>query len=68
MTDQRTLPDEVQSDAQALIAALSRGTRVDEATRQRIRERANKVRDELKEQHGALNIAVDLIRQSRDDV
>ena len=67
MSDPRALSDEVQNDTQALIEALSRGTRVDEATRQRIRERANKVRDELKEQHGALNIAVDLIRQSRDE-
>ena len=67
MSEQHTLPAEVEADMQAVMEALHSGRRMDEETYRRIRERAEKVRDELKKQHGEMEIAVDLIRQTRDD-
>ena len=67
MSEQYTLPDDLQCDLRALMDALCSGRRLDEETHRRIRERANKVREELKRKHGEMNIAVDLIRQSRDE-
>ena len=67
MSQQHTLPEDVQIDMQALMDALIAGHRLDEEVHRRIRERAERVREQLKKQHGEMNIAVDLIRQSRDE-
>ncbi len=67
MSEQHTIPEEVEADMQAVMEALHSGRRMDEETYRRIRARADKVRDELKRQHGEMDIAVDLIRQTRDD-
>jgi hypothetical protein len=46
--------------------AATGGVRDPELTR-RIQERSEKARQELLERHGVLNIAVDLIRETRDE-
>ncbi len=67
MSEQHTLPEEIAADMQAVMEAVHSGRRIKEETYRRIRARAEKVRDELKKQRGEMDIAVDLIRQTRDD-
>lgn len=61
------LASDVLADMQAVVDALTSGHRVDDETYRRIRERGESVREELRRQFGERNIAVELIRQTRDE-
>ena len=55
------------ADSQAVLDHLVRRTPLDPAVYRRVRERAAKITEALQRKHGTLNIAVDLIRQTRDE-
>jgi hypothetical protein len=59
---------EEMADREEVCRLIAQGKRVtDPALRQRIFERSEQVRREMLEKHGLTNIAVDLIREVRDE-
>lgn len=65
-TDLVVLDSEVLADAEAVVAALAAGQRPDAAVVQRVRARAEEVRERILRDHGPLDIAVPAIRELRD--
>jgi len=61
------LASDVLVDMQAVVDALATGRRVDEETYRRIRKRGESSREELRRKFGETDIAVDLIRETRDE-
>ena len=59
---------DVAADNQAIMEHVITGLPLDPAIARRVQERARAIRQEILEKHGILNVAVDLIRESRDDV
>ena len=60
--------DQEKADRQEVMRLVSGGKRVtDPELRKRIHERADEVRRVMFEKHGLTNIAVDLIRECRDE-
>jgi hypothetical protein len=60
--------DQEQADAEEVIRLVSEGKRVtDPELRRRIEERADRVRRQMLETHGVTDIAVELIRETRDE-
>jgi hypothetical protein len=55
------------ADSQAVIEHVLYGTPLDPEADRRIHERAAKITDELRKKYGTLDIAVDLIRQVREE-
>jgi hypothetical protein len=55
------------TDRKALLEHLTTGKPLDPDVYRRIRERAEIITEELRKQHGEMNIAVDLIREVRDE-
>jgi hypothetical protein len=60
-------PAETNTEAKALLERLV-GKPLDAATYRRIRDRQEAITAELRKQHGEMNIAVDLIRDVRDEI
>jgi len=60
------VPD-IAADGDAVIESLITGQRLDDETRNRIRERGRKLTEEIRQKFGEMNIAVDLVRESRDE-
>lgn len=56
-----------RADMQAVIDKLTTGKPLDPETYRRIRERAERITEELRQKHGEMNIAVELTRQTRDE-
>ena len=54
-------------DLEELTIALASGRPVDPMLKQRIQERSQKIRDERFRKHGFLSVAVDLVREIRDE-
>jgi hypothetical protein len=54
-------------DQDALLERLSTGKPLDPEVYRRIRERQETITEELRERNGEMNIAVDLIREVRDE-
>lgn len=54
------------ADNQAVMDHLVTKKAIPPDVRQRIRERAAKITERIRQQHGVVNIAVDLIRDARD--
>ena len=65
-TDIRKSPSLETADSQAVIDHAFTGKPLDAAVANRVHERAEKVREELRKK-GVTNFAVDLLRESRDD-
>lgn len=60
--------DQEQADRQEIMRLVSEGKRVtDPELRRRVHERADEVRRQMFATHGLTNIAVDLIREGRDE-
>jgi hypothetical protein len=55
------------ADIQAVADAAATGKTLDPEVARRVRERSEKVQAELLRQHGVREIAVELIRQGRDE-
>lgn len=55
------------ADSQAVIEHLLHGTPLDPEVDRRVHERAARITDELRRKFGTLDIAVDLVRQVREE-
>ena len=55
------------SDTDALLARLATGKPLDPDVYRRLRERQERITAELRKQHGEMNIAVDLVREIREE-
>jgi hypothetical protein len=63
-----TVPADVAADMKALIEHLTTGKPLDPATRRRIRERGDRITEELREKYGELDIGVPAIRELRGEL
>jgi len=61
------IPPDVMADLEAICNAIAAGRRPDPELARRAAERADRMREEVRRRHGILNIAVDLIREGRDE-
>jgi hypothetical protein len=61
------VPPEVLDDMQAVADAAAAGRPVNPEVAKRVRERSEKIQDQLRHQYGVREIAVDLIRQGREE-
>lgn len=61
-----TFPPEIRAELEEAIRRALSGVRDPEAMRKAC-ERMDRAREELRKKHGELNIAVDLIRQGREE-
>jgi hypothetical protein len=62
------IPADEMADMEEVCRLIAEGKRVtDPALRKRIYERSEQVRRAMLERHGMTNIAVDLIREARDE-
>jgi hypothetical protein len=61
------IPPDVFADMQAVAYAAAAGVPVAPDVARRVRERSEKAQQELLKQHGVREIAVELIRQGRDE-
>ncbi len=55
------------ADSKAVLEHLTQGTPLDPDVYRRVHERAAKITEELRGKYGTLDIAVDLIRQAREE-
>ena len=62
------LPSDAMADLKAVLDALGAGTPLDPEIACRVRERSERIRQDVFERHGVLNIAVDLIRECRGEL
>ena len=62
-----TISAEEAADTQAVLAHAFEGKPLDPEVRRRVRERAEKITEQLRQQYGEMNIAVDLVRETRDE-
>ena len=65
---QRTpvIPPELMAELQERAEQAARGI-VDPEARRMARERMDRMREEFRRRHGEVNLAVELIREARDD-
>jgi hypothetical protein len=61
------IPADILADMQAVAEAAAAGRPVDPEVARRVRERSSRVQEELLRRYGVREIAVDLIRQGRDE-
>jgi hypothetical protein len=58
---------QVLADLDAVMERIRTGKPLDTATSRRIRARAERITEEIRQKHGELDIAVQLIRETRDE-
>jgi hypothetical protein len=61
------IPAETLADLEAVAAAAAAGRKPDPELARRVRERARQATEAVRRRCGELNVAVDLIRQTRDE-
>jgi hypothetical protein len=66
-TNATGIPPDVLDDMQIVADAVAAGRPVDPEVAKRVRERSEKVQEQLLQQYGVREIAVDLIRQGREE-
>ncbi len=66
-TDTSMIPSDVFADMQAVADAVAARRPVDPEVAQRVQERSRKAQEELLRLYGVREIAVDLIRQGREE-
>lgn len=57
----------VEADTNALMERIIRGAPLPADVYQRIQERGDELTEEIRQKHGTIEIAVDLIREIRDE-
>lgn len=67
MSTETAVPPDVHPDLESVAAAVATGVKPDPELARRVRERSQKATEAVFRRHGVLNIAVDLIRQTRDE-
>jgi len=60
------IPPELAADTQAVLEHLASGRTLDPEVARRVRERGERIREEIFNKHGILNIGVPAIRELRD--
>jgi hypothetical protein len=65
-TQDETLTNDEAADAECVIAHAMTGKPLDPEIARRVRERSERATEALRRKHGVLNIAVELIREVRD--
>lgn len=55
-----------QSDHEEIVRAAAERRPIDPEVSKRVRERAERIREELRQKYGTLDVAIDLIREFRD--
>ena len=60
------IPPELLADTQAVIDHVVLGKLLDPEVARRIRERAERISEEIRQKHGVLDIGVPAIRELRD--
>jgi hypothetical protein len=60
-------PSGAQNETRALLQRLATGQPLDAAAYRRIRGEAERLTEELRARHGTVEIAVELIRETRDE-
>jgi hypothetical protein len=58
---------ECAADLDAVLKHVIEGTPIDSALSRRVRERSEKMTEDLRRKYGELNVAVDLVREVRDE-
>jgi hypothetical protein len=62
------LPPDLAADARAIIDSLTSGKPLDPEVARRVRERGDRIRDEILRTHGVQDIGVGLIRELRGEL
>ena len=65
--DSGLVPPEVAADCDAVIEHMISRKPLDPAVYRRVRERSERVTEEILQTHGLLDMAADLIRETRDE-
>jgi hypothetical protein len=60
------LPPDVAEDTEAVLEHLNSGRPLDPVVARRIRERGDRIREQIRREHGVLDIGVPAIRELRD--
>ena len=58
---------QVLADLDAVMERITTGKPLDPEAARRIRERAERITEEIRQQHGELDVAVQLLREIRDE-
>jgi hypothetical protein len=58
---------QVLADLDAVMEGIATGKPLDPDASRRIRQRAKRITEEIRQKHGQLDIAVQLIRETRDE-
>jgi hypothetical protein len=66
LIESESIPPEIMADLDYAIQLLMTGKR-DPEFAARIRSESDRITEEIRKRHGVLNIAVDLIRETRDE-
>jgi DNA-binding NarL/FixJ family response regulator len=66
-TDPSLFPPDVMADAQAVADAIAGRQPLDPEVARRVRERSERIQEKLLKEYGMREIAVDLIRQGREE-
>jgi hypothetical protein len=61
-----TVPPELMAEMQERAERAAQGV-IDPEARKKARERMDRMREEFRRRHGEVNLAVELIREARDD-
>ena len=62
-----TTPADATDDLQAVLDHVATGKPLDPEVERRVRERSRTIRQALRNRHGVLNVAADLIREIRNE-
>ncbi|MES2788465.1 MAG: hypothetical protein V4719_02515 [Planctomycetota bacterium] len=65
-TNTGAIPSNILADGEALLEAVMAGRKPDPELARRVRERAGKITEDIRQKHGVLNIGTKLIREFRD--
>jgi hypothetical protein len=65
--DKLTSAADLEADARAVIEHAVTGKPLDPEIARRVRERSERATEELRRKYGTLDVAVDLIRETRDE-
>jgi hypothetical protein len=66
-TTDNTNTSDIAAETDAVMDHLLSGKPVAEEILKRIEERGKRIRQEILERHGVLNVAVELVRETRDE-
>jgi hypothetical protein len=60
-------PAVIRADLKAVLDSVIHKTPLDPEIARRVRERSDRITQEVFQRHGLLNVAVDLVREGRDE-